>query len=310
MFMFPLLSLSHIEMDPELARRLPRRLAYYHLALPIAEDDDQVTIAMAYPENHRVVEVIQTALGTPVIPVRSHADDIRRVLDTVWQPQDDIERTGLVCWTLDETNASALYSYGEGIATALALTQSLNAAPNTEAFIEHIREPRPALVLCQTTEPKTHSDLLTHVSTSIMMLRGSYSPPKRILHVLRGHTPDKRTLDWVIPIAQHYDAQITLLVAATAVEPRRGNPLMSDFASLILPEHPAHVMEYGQMLASMNLHGRIRVTNGLLEDGLQQTLEAEPYDLVAIATENNGKFVKSVLARLSHNTSNFLVIKP
>jgi hypothetical protein len=57
--MYPLLALADISIDPELARRLPRRLAYYHLALPIAQDEDDITLAMAYPENRRVVDVFR-----------------------------------------------------------------------------------------------------------------------------------------------------------------------------------------------------------------------------------------------------------
>lgn len=308
--MYPLLSLSQIEIDSELARRLPRRLAYYHLALPIAEDDAQITVAMAYPDNHRVEEVIRAALGTAIIPVRSHADEIRRLLDAVWQPQDEIERTGLLCWTDNAVRQPDIDVFGQDIATALSLTQNVTHESSLEDLIECIRETRPALVVCETADPKTLGDLLTRLSTSILLLRGISAPPQNILHVLRGHTPDKRALDWVIPIAQHYDARITLLAAATSVETQRGNPLMSDFASLILPEHPAQVVEYGQMLASMNLHGRIKFAEGQLEQVLITELTTAHYDLVATATEVNGEVIHRVIQRVENINSSFLIIKP
>ncbi|MCI0555032.1 MAG: hypothetical protein L0287_29135 [Anaerolineae bacterium] len=308
--MYPLLSLSEIEIDSELARRLPRRLAYYHLALPIAEDDDLITVAMAYPDNRRVEEVIRAALGTAIIPVRSHADEIRRLLDAVWLPQDEIERTDLVCWTDIAARQPDIDGFGQEIATALSLTLNVAHESCLEDFVECVRETRPALVVCETTDPKTLEDLLTKLSTSILLLRGTSAPPKRILHVLRGHTPDKRALDWVIPIAQHYDARITLLAAATSVETQRGSPLMSDFASLILPEHPAHVVEYGQMLASMNLHGRIKFAEGQLEQVLVSELTTVPYDLVAIATEVNGEVIHRVIQHVGNINSSFLIIKP
>jgi hypothetical protein len=307
--MYPLLSLSQIQIDSALARRLPRRLAYYHLALPIAEDESQITVAMAYPDNRRVEEVIRATLGTTIIPVRSYADEIRKALDTVWQ-QDEIERTGLICWTDIADRRTEVDAYGQKIAAALSLAQVVNSESSLEDFIDQARETRPALVVCETANPKTLGDLLTNLPTSILLLRGSCKPPKSILHVLRGHTPDKRALDWVIPIAQHHDAQITLLAAATSVETQRGNPLMSDFASLILPEHPAQVVEYGQILASMNLHGRLKFAEGQLEQVLMSELAKAPYDLIAIATEVNGQVIHRVIQNIGAVNGSFLIIKP
>lgn len=309
--MYPLLSLSQISIDPELARRLPRRLAYYHLALPIAQDEEYITLAMAYPDNHRVVEVIQNALGTTVAPVRSHAHDIRRILDTVWANEGETRQSGLMGWTANPDDKIALATYIQSLKAVLSLEETPPISQDALVdFIAQVNAVRPMLAVCVAANSELCRTLISGISTSLLLLRGSFTLPQTILHALRGHTPDQRALDWVIPLAQYFEAQITLLAAANSLTAPQGSPLMSDMARLILPEHPAQVVEYGKMLASMNLHGRIRVADGLLEDVLVQTLEVEPYDLVAIATENNGKFVQSVLARLHDNTSAFLVIKP
>lgn len=309
--MCPLLSLSQISINPELARRLPRRLAYYHLALPIAQDEEYITLAMAYPENRQVVEVIQAALGVPVTPVRSDADDIRRVLDTVWADESETHQPGLMGWTENADDKIALEIVLQPFMNALSLeeAQPVSDAPLAD-FIAQANAIRPMLAVCVTSDFERCRTLITGISTSLLLLRRSFAPPKTILHALRGHTPDQRALDWVIPLAQYYGAQITLLAAANSVTAPQGNPLMSDIARLILPEHPTHAVEYGQMLASMNLCGRIRMADRPLEEVTVQTLEAEAYDLVAIATENNGRFVQGILSRLNDNTSAFLVIKP
>jgi hypothetical protein len=309
--MYPRLSLAQIHIDPELARRIPRRLAYYHLALPIAQDEEDITVAMAYPENRRVVEVIQTALGMPVTPVRSHGDDIRRVLDTIWADEDEARRSGLMIWSANPSAEVALATYVQSLMAALTLEDTPAISHiSLGDFIAQVNSARPMLAVCVATDVDICGTLISSLSTSLLILRGSFALPQTILHALRGHTPDQRALDWVIPLAQYYDAQITLLAAANSINARQGSPLMSDIARLILPEHPAQVVEDGQMLSSMNLRGRIKVADGLLEDALVQVLEAMAYDLVVIATENNGKFVQSALSRLGHNSSAFLVIKP
>ncbi len=309
--MYPLLSLSQVSIDPELARRLPRRLAYYHLALPIAQDEDNITLAMVYPENRRVVEVIQTALGTSVTPVRSHADDIRRVLDTIWTDESETRQSGVMGWTTNPDAETALATYMQSLTAALSLEEPPSISQDALAdFITQVNAARPMLAVCVATDLEICQALISGISTSLLLLRGSFTLPQTILHALRGHTPDQRALDWVIPLAKYYDAQIMLLAAAHSITARQGNPLMSDIARLILPEHPAQMVKYGQMLASMNLRGRIKVAEGLLEDIVVQTLKITSCELVAIATENNGKLVQSILARLNDNASAFLVIKP
>jgi nucleotide-binding universal stress UspA family protein len=247
----------------------------------------------------------------PVTPVRSHADDIRRVLDTIWTEEGETRQSGIMGWSANPDDEPALAAYLRALTAALASeeTTPISHAPLAD-FNAQVNVARPMLAVCVATDLDLCQALIAGISTSLLLLRGSLALPQTILHALRGHTPDQRAQDWVIPLAQHYNAEITLLAVANALNARVGNPLMSDIARLILPEHPAQVVEYGQMLASMKVRGRIRVADGLLQDVLIQTSEVTPYDLVAIATENNGKFVQSLLARLNDNTSAFLVIKP
>lgn len=309
--MYPLLSLAQITIDAELARRLPRRLAYYHLALPIAQDEENITLAMAYPENRRVVEVIQSALGMPITLVRSHPDDIRRALDSLWADERDTHHAVLMGWSATPNQHPALDHYAQSLTVALSLQENItisHADPAT--FITLVNEGHPALAVCAVTDLETCRAFISSISTSLLLVRGTLTPPRAMLLALRGHTADQRALDWAIPLAQYYDAHITLLAAANPIHAGQGNPLMSDIARLLVSEHPAHVIEYGQMLASMNLRGRIKISDGALEAALARTLDESHYDCVVIATEHKGSFVQGILAQRNDSPSAFLVIKP
>jgi DNA polymerase III psi subunit len=177
-------------------------------------------------------------------------------------------------------------------------------------FVERVQQTRPVMTVCEAPDIESFTRLISGPPTSLLVTRGAFTAPREILHVLRGHTPDKHVLDWVIPIAQHYEAEITLLAAATAVKAQHGNPLISDFARLILPEHPAQMIEYGQMLASMNLRGRMRVGDRGLENAFVDTLASSNYDLVAIAIENDGKYVKRLWQQFSDYPIAYLIVKP
>ena len=78
----PFLSLKDIDFNPGLAARVPAYLAYYHLAIPVAEEDEQITLWMAYPENPKVISLFVELLGQAVFPVRGSQDEMRYYWDS------------------------------------------------------------------------------------------------------------------------------------------------------------------------------------------------------------------------------------
>src|SRR4051794_35746350 len=95
---YPYLSLNRVTVDPDLARRLPRRLAYYHLALPLAEDADELTVVMAHPENQAVVTMLEMLLSAKIVPVLGAAGEIKGALDGVWRHDPDTSVLRIVSW--------------------------------------------------------------------------------------------------------------------------------------------------------------------------------------------------------------------
>ncbi|HVO71875.1 MAG TPA: hypothetical protein VMT24_17625, partial [Aggregatilineaceae bacterium] len=96
---YPFLSLSRVTVDPATARQLPRRLAYYYLALPLARDDDQLTLVMAHPDNQAAVAVLQAVLGERIVPIQGSARELRAALDTVWSGAAESEALHILCWS-------------------------------------------------------------------------------------------------------------------------------------------------------------------------------------------------------------------
>jgi len=307
--MYPLLSLSQITLNTQLARRLPRRLAYYHLALPIAYDEDHIAVAMAHPDNQAVVKVLEAVLGASVTPVRSAAEEIKRSLDYVWQEDSEAGASTLLYWTDKPECEANVRSYAAEIAAALSLNCEDTQPESMTALLQRSQEVRPALIVCCVADSQLLAQLVNRSTASILLVREAQTLPRNILHVLRGHTPDRRVLDWVIPIAHRDSAPVTLLAAATPSY-GQGSPLLSDFANLLSPNHSAHLTEYGQVLASVNVTGRVKIRQGVLEDVIVSELSERSYDMVAIAAEAYGDFVYRVLQRLNGNACAFLVIKP
>ena len=49
------IDVDKLYIDPELLACLSAQLATYYLALPLARDEEQVSVLMAYPDNHTAV---------------------------------------------------------------------------------------------------------------------------------------------------------------------------------------------------------------------------------------------------------------
>lgn len=312
--MFPLLSLAQIELDPALVRRLPRALAYYHQALLIAQDEAHIAVAMAYPDRAAVVQVLENVLGMAIKPVRSDPAEIRAGLDQVWQGANDTQPATLLTWGDGPAQHAQALAYASGIAPVFGF-QCDNAAERAQSLddlLHTAQQVNPALIVTALSDPAARDTLVHRASTSVLMIHGSVPFPGKILHILRGHTPDRYVLDWLIPLAHHFAAQVTLLAAATpsSTDYRQGSPLISDFANLLMRDHPAHLIEYGQVLASVNLNGQLKIRQGLLETTIADELGVCQYDLVAIATEAYGNFVNRVLHSFPDSPMALLIVKP
>lgn len=299
--MYPILSLQQLPIDADLSRRLARHLAYYHLAVPIAQDEDHITIAMAYPENTTVVQVLAAVLESTVIPVRSDPREIKALLDHLWTDHSDQDPATLIFWG-DPAAIPAARRYAD----ALRLTLEDRRADPLDTVIS---QPVKWIAIAQPTPP---IEAIVRSKASILSLgRESNSPPKQILQVLRGHIPDRQVLDRVAPIAHAYHAEVTLLAIAT---PSRleGGQLSSDFVQLLASDHPRSVQirEYGQLLASMQIHGRRKLKQGPLDALIVSEIREGDYDLIAIAAEAYGDFVAQILGQVATSKADFLIVKP
>ncbi len=296
--MYPFLSLDTIDLDPELAQRLPRRLAYYHLALPIAQDGKSITVAMAHPENQNVVSVLENALGATVIPVRSFAETIRQQLDRVWQLQHGSALLRVAYWarTADALNQSAGYVEallaGREAQIERCVTEDAAALPAADLVIA-----------ADGNAPES----LFRTPASVLVLDQPDQLPRTILHVLRGHIPDYRALDWLVSLAQ--GAEITLLLS---VDGEARKPLVSDLSSILLAQdkRQAHVAQCRQMLSEAGITGRLKLRQDSLLAAVQSEVSDHAYDLVATAAEAYGDVAYQISERVRGRCPAFLVIKP
>lgn|GEM_PF-6405941 len=307
--MYPFLSLADVRLDSDLAQRLPRRLAYYHLALPIAQDADGITVAMAHPEYPKVILVLETALGARVIPVRSFAETIRERLDDIWQreplahPMDTFDGLRVAHWA----QSAGLLQHSEDYLWHFLDAMGRETQLETSVTNEFSASSGADLIVAAVGNAPPNS--LFHMQASLLVIQDTAVLPHTILHVLRGHIPDYRVFDWLIPLARQNAADVTLLMGVDGYSKK---PPISDLSSILLTQdrRNTHIAECRRRLSGADIAGRLKLRQGELLAAIRDELAERPYDLVAIAAEAYGDFAQQVSELVQESVPAFLVIKP
>ena len=80
----PCISLLHVDIPKKVLRRLPRPLALSCKAVPVRMDGDRIEVAMVDPTDMEVLERIETAVGTTVIPLIAPESSIEQMIEKLY----------------------------------------------------------------------------------------------------------------------------------------------------------------------------------------------------------------------------------
>lgn len=82
---FPYLPLSNYEIDPEIVKIVPARVARQYLLIPIDKIGNNLTLAMSNPLNVQAVEDIEMLSSCSVQTFVSTATDIRKAIEKYYK---------------------------------------------------------------------------------------------------------------------------------------------------------------------------------------------------------------------------------
>jgi hypothetical protein len=298
---YPFLSLRHITIDPAVAQRLPRRLAYYYVALPLAYDGDQCTVVMAHPENQAAVAVMQTLLGGQVVFVQGTTSEIKAALDRVWPDEADSAVPRILSWGATPEAAALAKAAAGQVAAALSLPMPcLDASEgDLETVLTVARKGQYSLTVVGALPGETWPAPLRESATPLLLVRRERISERRILVGLRGHSSDDTALDWVRPLARVAQVQVTLL-ATTPAPTRRGARPSSGLASMLQPDDKLgeHIAACARRLAEIGVEGTLKLCQSAPERCIAGEIATGDYDLFVIAAEAYGDFVQRILREI------------
>lgn len=302
---FPFLSLKEVAVDPSLTSRIPRDLAYFHQALPIAEDENVITLAMVHPHNEKVVALFEERLGCRVVPVRGDSAEILGTLALLYPAETEQPAPRLLSWS--EGRQTQTLAYAQAIGGPLK-AEAVDASQNSlESVLNIARDGRYTMTVLDVEQVGQPADLLKTAGTTLLF-RGNFAPPRRILLALQGHSPDTRALEIAGPLAIGLQAPLTLLGVAA---PRKGRPELG-LPTLLDTQTTAgeHLATCAAHLAELGVAGQVKLRQGNPDLQVAAEFQEGGYDLLVIAVETYGNFVGRIWAKLADYPIALLAVKP
>lgn len=324
------LSLDSLVIDPKIARRLPPAMALRYHALPVAEDNRRITIAMADPDDRPALEAITAALGTRPYVVQGDCTTIDSLLSEVWS-----EGTGHPLRLLAYHQASPIADQLQAFARHLShllnsrLSQLATAAQEQASFEDLTRQASSYdLVVFGEPDQTLIQRLLSgapelkaarQIPCSVLIAHQPRWPLRHILLIIRGQETDAGAVDWTIRLARPSHATVTLLAvvppvpAACDQTAHAQHGLAQWLASdTILGQQ---IRRIARQLANWETSGTLRFRQGPTESQIQREVTEGNYDLIVIAADPPDHWTRRlsgelVTPLLRHTDRPILIAKP
>ena len=293
--------------DRDLLRRVDRRVATYYLAVPLAGEDNRVTVATAYPDNADALRVLERLLQAAVVPVTGSEDELLATIARLY-PEIAPGEGAVMAWTSDPAWTDAV------IATANAFGRAaerpviiMDATASPDEVIERAGYDF-SLIVARASDEGSLERLVRRSPVSLLLVRGEYAPADHVLVALRGFGSDFETLDQVYPFLAREGTGATVLPLSHPGSARSGDPLAG--------YSPAcrHLRQFLRDLDQKNVHVDLRMSQGDPAGQIVGELAKGRYDLLVVAAEAEGEFVWRVLSRIENEGMwpgrPVLVVKP
>ncbi|MDI9549656.1 MAG: universal stress protein [Chloroflexota bacterium] len=302
----PLIDVNHVTPDLELVARVPHEMALYYMALPLAREDGEVSVAIAHPENAAALARLSRLLDGPIVPVRGSSAAIRSLLQAM-RPTGAPSTPGILFWSGRAEWQPAAAAWAEQLSRLLDAPVARCDIPGTVPG--GILRQRHKLVILGQPINGAGLDIFEQAAGPLFLMRSaSVAPLRRILVVLRGFSSDEQVLQWGARLAQRGPADLTLL-PMNSTSPQTPYRALEDNGS-----YRQEIENFFRSAETGDIRACLSMRSG---DPVRQIADEAAngsYDLILISAEGDGVFVGRVLAELdrceAHSGRPVLILRP
>ena len=295
--------------DDDLLRRVDRRVATYYLAVPLAGEDDRVTVATAYPDNAGALRVLERLLEAAVVPVAGSEDELLATIARLY-PETAPGEAAIMAWTDDPAWSGAVIDTANAFGRAAERPVVIMDATTTPDEVIARAGYDFSLIVARAADEAALERLVRRSPVSLLLVRGEYAPVDHSLVALRGYGSDFETLDRVYPLLAREGAGATVLPLSAA----RPNGTPNGAASIGNPSARRHLQQFMRELGRRNIRVDVRMSQGDAAGQIVGELARGQYDLLVMAAAAEGDFVWRVLSRIENEQVGpgrpVLVVKP
>jgi nucleotide-binding universal stress UspA family protein len=300
------LTVDELTEDPELARCLPPDLAWRFHALPLAEDNGRITVAMADPDDAEAREAVVAALGPRSCVVKGSALTIDARLAEIWGDEARRRLRLQVC-AFPDPLPDELWNYAHALGALLgARLGRMSTAEEANALTREAgRADCDLLVIGYRLGERCHPLLRRLLSRSVangapasqqsavpfavLVARRPRWPLERILLVICGESADNVAVDWALRLARPSTAAVTVLTVVPPVPAMyHGLSRMEQGVAGLLTTDTAlgrQMHHAARRLAECKVDGTLRLRQGAPDKQICREVVEGDHDLIVMATK-------------------------
>lgn len=308
---YPYLTLDDLRTDSELARRLPQDLARRLHAIPVAEDDGLVTVAMAHPEDVAARSLVAEALGTVPFVVQCDEAAIDALLSETWSAGGSLHLLAVAASrsTGDELSDAARL-VGELLRSRVDFVEAEDDLDShLEELAKRLSRQRCDLLICDRLCQSLIDRLFLgpdesrggdRSQASLLVAQGLRWPLKRVLMVVgqESRETNEAALLWAERLTKHSGAGVTALsvVPPQSAREEAGSGLRPGLATLLDADTllGRELRRIGERLADPDIVGRLRLRQGPPGWQLRLEIATGDYDLIIIGADAQGRWLRWV----------------
>jgi nucleotide-binding universal stress UspA family protein len=303
------LAFDDLTLNPRLARRLSRDLAWRFHALPVAEENGRVTVAMANPADAEARDAVVAALGPQsCCVVQSDPKTIDTLLAAIWSEEIKHHMDVLV-YAFPSTEAEGLQTYARRVADLLdARVSCVNASGALDALTREGDCARQGLVIL--SEPD--SSLVRHLMSppadalvsapsgelhfGVLVARRPRWPLKQILLVIQDAGRHEAAVEWAVRLAGPSGSEVTVLVVVPPVPAmHRGLARMEQGLPSLLSTDTSlgkKLRQVAKQLVDWEVKSTLRMRQGPPDWEIRREVVEADYDLIAVTANPRHRWLQ------------------